>query len=69
MPAEPPEHIPVCGKPGVRMRWSPIFDPVSPQATAMERLSTVAFIVAGIIFAGVTLWIVVSLIRFRASPD
>lgn len=35
----------------------------------MERLSTVAFIVAGIIFAGVTLWVVLSLIRFRASPD
>lgn len=50
------------------MRLSPIFDPVSPQAAAMERVSTVGFVVSAFIFAGVTLWIALALIRYRARP-
>ncbi|HEY3757591.1 MAG TPA: cytochrome c oxidase subunit II [Opitutaceae bacterium] len=51
------------------MRFSPIFDPVSSQATAILRVSVVGFVVAAVIFVGVTVWVVYSLIRFRARLE
>ncbi len=46
----------------------PPFSPVSPQALAISHLFVVTILIALAVFALVTVWLVVNLVRFRQRP-